>query len=103
MRMGSRQRRTIENVLDKRAIRRLAGPGSLVRGEEYFARGRVRSLALDDGTITAKVRGRQEYRVRLWAKGTSVAYSCTCRLGSGGAFCKHCVAVAVTWVERNPP
>ncbi len=98
--MRRRKGRIIEEVLDKRAIRRLAGPGSLERGETYFAGGRVRSLVLDDGTITAKVRGRQEYRVRLWAKGTSVAYSCTCPLGSGGAFCKHCVATGLAWLAR---
>ena len=96
--MRRRKGRIIEEILDKRAIRRLAGPGSLERGEEYFARGRVRSLVLDDGTITAKVRGRQEYRVALWAKGTSVAHSCTCPLGSGGTFCKHCVAAGLAWL-----
>ncbi len=96
--MRRRKGRTIEEILDERAIRRLAGPSSLQRGEEYFARGRVRSPVLDDGAITAKVRGRQEYRVALWAKGTSVAHSCTCPLGSGGVFCKHCVAAGLAWL-----
>lgn len=28
-------------------------------------------------------------------------YSCDCPVGSDGAFCKHCVAAALAWLNRD--
>ena len=79
-------------LLDRRTLRRIAGPRSFERGEDYFANGQVGSLVDNEGTITAKVRGTQPYRVKLWVEGSELEYSCTCPVGNDGAFCKHCVA-----------
>lgn len=78
----------------------MAGARSYARGEEYFARGHVRSLAAHEGTITAKVRGTREYRVELWVERGEFDYSCTCPVGADGEFCKHCVAVALAWLDE---
>ncbi len=93
--------RTLPEVLDRRALRRLAGGRSFERGEDYFASGEVRALAEDAGTITAKVRGTRQYRVELWVEGDGIGYSCTCPIGADGDFCKHDVAVGLAWLAKE--
>ena len=88
-------------LLDRRTLRRMAGPRSFERGEDYFANGQVGSLVDNEGTVAAKVRGTQPYRVKLWVEGSELEYSCTCPVGNDGAFCKHCVAVGLAWVEQG--
>jgi uncharacterized Zn finger protein len=87
-------------------LRRLAGPGSFGRGEDYFAAGRVRSLDEQEaGGVLAQVRGNADYSVKLWEDNGELAYSCTCPHGDDGEFCKHCVAagLAVLAGAVKPP
>ncbi len=93
----------LSGLLDRRALRLAAGPRSFERGQDYFASGRVGSLAEDRGTIAAKVLGTRPYRVRLWAEGGELQCSCSCPVGQDGSFCKHCVAVGLAWLERQRP
>lgn len=88
-------------VLDRRTLRRMAGARSFERGEDYFANGQVGSLAEHEGTITTQVQGTRSYRVTLWIKNGEVGYSCTCPVGNDGAFCKHCVAVGLAWLDQD--
>lgn len=74
---------------------------SFSRGEAYFANGQVDGLKEYQGTITAKVYGTDDYRVKLWEKGGKIGYSCDCPIGIEGAFCKHCVAVGLAWISSN--
>ncbi len=90
---------TLTELLDRRALRRLAGAQSFERGEYYAADGRVTSVVEETGTLTAKVQGARPYRVSLWVDGGQMEYSCTCPVGHDGAFCKHCVAVGLTWLH----
>ena len=94
-------RSPFEILLDRPALRRMAGSRSYERGEGYHAGGRVRALLEHDGAITAKVRGTREYRVKLWAHGETLGFSCTCPVGDDGSFCKHCVAVGLAWLEQG--
>jgi len=83
-------------TFDLLVLRRLAGPGSFGRGEDYFAAGRVRSLDEQEaGTVLAEVRGSATYSVKLWEENGELAYSCTCPRGDDGEFCKHCVAAGL--------
>ncbi|MBI3090671.1 MAG: SWIM zinc finger family protein [Candidatus Tectomicrobia bacterium] len=84
-------------------LQRAAGARSFERGEGYFAGGRVGSLAEHGGTVTAKVRGTLPYRVKFWIEDGKVRYSCTCPVGQDGAFCKHCVAVGLAWLDQARP
>jgi hypothetical protein len=34
--------------------------------------------------------------------GEGLGYTCSCRAGQEGDFCKHCVAVAIVWTARYP-
>lgn len=90
----------LKQLLNHAALRRMAGARSFARGEEYFARGQVRSIAEYNGTIAAKVLGTREYRVKLWVEGADIDYSCTCPVGDDGEFCKHCVAVGLAWLDQ---
>ncbi|MGH7846557.1 MAG: SWIM zinc finger family protein [Candidatus Binatia bacterium] len=81
----------------------MAGARSFERGEDYFVNGQVEALAEDNGTITAKVRGTQPYRVELWIEKEDLEYSCTCPVEADGDFCKHCVAVGLAWIESEQP
>ncbi|RIQ31211.1 SWIM zinc finger family protein [Jiangella rhizosphaerae] len=82
----------------------LADARTVDRGRAYADRGQVVELNDDGGRLSAVVRGTDDYRVELVAG--SGSWSCDCPVGATGAFCKHCVAVAIaasgTGGERQP-
>lgn len=76
---------------------RLAGKKSYERGEQYVDA--VTDLRWTANGVWATVHGTEPYRVRLsWADG-QLAGACSCPHGEGGNFCKHCVAVGLTWID----
>ncbi len=79
-------------------LRELAGEKSYARGEGYFTGGAVRSLVTHAGRLGARVEGTEDYTVALWMEAGEINFSCSCPMGDGGAFCKHCVAVALCYV-----
>lgn len=90
-----------DRVFTRGAVRRLAGERFYERGEAYAASGRVKRLRVGDGEVTATVRGQRTYDVRLWVERGGPAHSCTCPVGEGGLFCKHCVAVGLALAGRD--
>jgi uncharacterized Zn finger protein len=82
-------------------IKRLAGETYFQRGESYYRAGRVHDLEENFGRITATVLGTHDYAVWLKDAGKEFDYECDCPLGIDGAFCKHCVAVGLAWIERG--
>jgi uncharacterized Zn finger protein len=99
--MADSNEKALENILNRHLLRRMAGMRSFQRGEDYFDEDRVRTLAEQKGVITAGVIGRHEYGVKLWLEEGHLEYSCTCPLGTDGIFCKHCVAVGLTWLAQR--
>lgn len=94
----------IASILHQETIRRLSGDGAFERGKTYYAEGRVLEVHRKDASIVAKVRGTGDpYEVRMWMKDESLAYSCTCPQGQEQAFCKHAVAVALSFVAGREP
>jgi uncharacterized Zn finger protein len=91
----------VKQILNLPTLRRLAGPRSFDRGENYFKLGLVRSLSEYNGTIKAKVKGAHTYTVKLREDDGELDYSCTCPMGDDGAFCKHCVAAGLFWLDRK--
>ncbi|PLS84040.1 MAG: hypothetical protein CYG60_20035 [Actinobacteria bacterium] len=89
-------------VLNRRLLLELAGERFFERGEDYYRRGAVRSLIEYEGTLTARVLGTHEYRVkfRIHQEG-GLSYSCSCPVGADGLFCKHCVAVGLARLEQR--
>jgi uncharacterized Zn finger protein len=89
------------NNLSVREIRQFAGERFFARGEKYFDEGRVHGMTEYRGQVAAKVAGTEDYRVKLWAERAHLNYSCSCPVGDDGEFCKHCVAVALAWIEES--
>src|SRR5271169_2380291 len=86
-------------VLTLRAIQKLADSGTLARGTAYFHDGAVGLLDADEYEVRASVQGTQRYRVRLAAGSDGeLEYECDCPVGDDEIFCKHAVAVALSWL-----
>jgi uncharacterized Zn finger protein len=86
----------LELVISEGAVEQLAGPRSFARGAAYHHDGRVELGTVSADRVQAVVRGSQPYEVHLSAAGAELAWSCSCPVGNGGEFCKHCVAVALS-------
>ena len=55
----------------------------------------------DDG-VQARVQGTETYRESLSATpDNNLEYDCTCPVGDSGDFCKHAVAVSLSWLENS--
>ena len=101
--MPSAWKDTLQDLLNDRMLRRMAGASSFERGGEYFANGQVGPVAEHDRAISAKVQGSRTYRVKLWGEEKELEYSCTCPVATDGAFCKHCVALGLAWLDQKAP
>lgn len=93
---------TLAEVLTRESLLRLAGGRSFGRGSAYAETGMVESLHWDELSIRARVQGAERYRARLELAGSELTGSCSCPVGRDGLFCKHCVAVGLTWLARAP-
>ena len=94
----------LSQALDKATVVGLASAPSYERGLAYLEAGRVGSLRASAGRVGATVQGSEDYLVELRTKGKKLRFSCSCPVGREGAFCKHCVAVALAWLgERDDP
>lgn len=83
------------------AIQALADARTFARGMAYFHGGAVGLFDADEYEARASVQGTQRYRVRLAAgSGGELDYKCDCPVGDEGTFCKHAVAVALSWLEN---
>ena len=91
----------LSQALDKAAVASLASAPSYERGLGYLDAGRVGPLRVSAGRVAATVQGSEGYLVELRAKGEKLRFSCSCPVGRQGAFCKHCVAVALAWLHEH--
>jgi uncharacterized Zn finger protein len=80
---------------------RLAGDVTYLRGLAYANEGRVEDLVIQDGVLVAHVRGTETYTVRLDTEKPGLSFDCTCPVGDEVRFCKHCVAVGLTWLQSR--
>ncbi|TQM83037.1 SWIM zinc finger protein [Saccharothrix saharensis] len=79
-------------------VRGLADPKSFERGKKYFGAGHVRRMSVDGTAVSATVEGTHAYRVRLDVTRSGLRGRCSCP--HDVRFCKHCVAVALAWLEQ---
>lgn len=80
-------------------IRELCMAQSFSRGEEYHSEGLVHNLHKKGNTVTAMVRGTDDYRVEVNITRNTIDASCTCPYDWGG-YCKHIVAVLLGLAEE---
>ena len=93
----------LSSVLSEAVVERLASPRSFERGEAYLDEGRVGPLRVGAGRINATVQGSESYTVELRLSNSQLRFACSCPVGVEGEFCKHCVAVALSWLEDRGP
>ncbi|MBN3767470.1 DUF6880 family protein [Burkholderia sp. Ac-20365] len=74
---------------------------TFARGKVYFHDGMVSRLDEEDDTVRANVRGTQPYQVKLSARHGELSFYCDCPVGQSAVFCKHAVAVALSWLENS--
>ncbi len=92
----------LTDVLTLRAIQELADTRTFARGMAYFHAGAVGLLDGDEYEARSIVQGTQRYRVRLAATPDGeLEYECDCPVGDEGSFCKHAVALALSWLENT--
>lgn len=91
----------IAPLLNEENLRLLAGPRFYERGANYAASGRVERLYRGPRAVEAIVRGTRGYRIELWVEDGALSSSCTCPVGEGGSFCKHCVATGLIAMQAE--
>jgi tetratricopeptide (TPR) repeat protein len=93
---------TLFDVITLHRLTSLADAKTFARGRAYFLDGAVGRLGERDGAVHADVRGTHRYHVELGvAEDGGLDYECNCPIGEDGVFCKHAVAVALSWLENN--
>lgn len=92
---------SLAKLLDEQNLRRLAGARSYERGVDYAASGQVARLTRSETSVEASVQGAHRYRVELWEQDGELRARCSCPMGAGGAFCKHCVATGLAALEAG--
>ncbi len=100
-RMPLSVRNPLSEALNDAVLRRVAGAQAYQRGLDYFSHGHVKSLEEISDGVRALVRGNQDYTVSLTSDEGVLDYSCDCPAGTDGAFCKHCVAAGLAWLNRD--
>jgi len=89
-------------VLAPAEIQSLADAKTFERGKAYFHNGAVSRLEEEEDVLRATVRGTHRYRVELGVGDDGeLTYECNCPVGDEGVFCKHAVAVALSWLENS--
>lgn len=91
----------LARALNEAALRRIAGERSYQRGRKYYAGGHVELLDSDTESVRATALETHDYLVTFSCSGYGFDYSCDCPQGVDGAFCKHCVAAGLAWLNRN--
>ena len=91
----------LAEVLTLAEVQSLADTKTFARGKAYFHDGAVSRLEERDGAVLATVHGTHRYRVELAVEDGELAYDCNCPVGDDGVFCKHAVAVALSWLENS--
>ncbi len=87
-----------EGFLTRPLLRQLAGEEVYLAGEATVGDGRVRQVQFGMDRVTARVADSRVHRVKIWRSRGELQFSCSCPAGREETFCKHCVAVGLTWV-----
>ena len=79
-------------------LEKLAGY-AFERGDQYWRTGRVRDYLIDGNAIEGTVVGTRVYSTRLSIEPHALRFECTCPMAP--AFCKHAVALGLTWIAQH--
>jgi len=88
-------------TLSESTFKTLAGDGAYERGLAYYNQGHVGELRIKKNHISAEVEGTHTYQVELQHTAKLFEGSCNCPASDNFDFCKHCVAVALTYYYQT--
>ena len=91
----------IDEVVTDNNLTSMAGNRSYMRGLEYFLNGAVKNFYCDGEQLTADVCGTQVYRARITNDNGRLNGECSCPVGRDGDFCKHLVALGLTYLYKQ--
>ncbi|NJM46620.1 MAG: hypothetical protein HC860_10955 [Alkalinema sp. RU_4_3] len=96
-------RYTFADLITQQSLQEYAGRKIYQRGVAYWEDNLVQSFQSSANHISAQVEGTELYDVELWIEQESDGLEsfCDCLSFEEGAFCKHCVAVGLTWLEQK--
>ncbi len=89
-------------ILTLAVIKSLADEKTLARGKAYLQEGAVSVLNERENILRSFVHGTYQYSVQLGiGSDGELTYECDCPVGADGIFCKHAVAVSLSWLENT--
>jgi uncharacterized Zn finger protein len=91
---------TFADLITHQSLQEYAGSSIYQRGVAYWEDGLVQNFGATATRMTAQVYGTSLYNVELWIA-DGLGSECDCMSFVEGDFCKHCVAVGLTWLEQN--
>jgi len=95
-------RTPLRDVLTLDEVQSLADSKTFARGKAYLHEGAVSRLDESGGALRANINGSTRYSVEIKVGlDVELAYTCDCPVGQSGTFCKHLVAVALSWLENS--
>jgi uncharacterized Zn finger protein len=94
---------TFTDLITHQSLQEYAGRKIYYRGIAYWEDNLVQEFNASAYLISAQVQGTELYDVELWIEEESdgLESSCDCLSFDEEDFCKHCVAVGLTWLERK--
>jgi uncharacterized Zn finger protein len=91
---------TFADLITHQSLQEYAGSSIYPRGVAYWEDDLVQNFGATATRMTAQVYGTSLYNVELWIA-DGLGSECDCMSFVEGDFCKHCVAVGLTWLEQN--
>jgi uncharacterized Zn finger protein len=94
---------TFADLITSQSLQEYAGRKIYQRGVAYWEDNLVQEFNASAHLISAQVQGTELYDVELWIEEESDGLEsfCDCLSFDDGDFCKHCVAVGLTWLEQK--
>jgi uncharacterized Zn finger protein len=95
---------TFADLITHQSLQEYAGSSIYPRGVAYWEDDLVQNFGATATRMSAQVYGTSLYSVELWIA-DGLGSECDCMSFVEGDFCKHCVAVGLTWLEqqKSPP
>lgn len=91
----------LTEVLNSSWLQAQAGKRTYDRGGAYYHANTVTKLATTDHRLSAAIQGSQVYQASIWLEQGTPRYACNCEPGLTGAFCKHLVALGLTYLVHR--
>lgn len=90
----------LRDIVNATWLRARAGKRTFDYGGAYFHSNMVQLGTVSETLIDGNVDDGTMYSSRIWIEDESVQHACTCEEGERRPFCKHLVALGLTWLER---